>query len=156
MSIGMPPPPLRINRTITCLSGLLLCACVVSLAYQGQQFWRLLHPVLMAPTPLTQSPPARIRITEMAELFGASHTPSAPPTTNLHLTLLASFTHPDIAHSSAIIGQPDEPARRIMVGESIANGIVLSGVFAKHVTLTRNNRSENLYFAENSMLGADQ
>ena len=152
MFIGAALSPLAFNRTISAISLLLLGIAGLSLSYQSHQLWQLLNPeVVESPTPAPHKP-AKIRFAEMAKLFGESNMPSAPPTTNLHLILVASFPHPDIARSSAIIGQPDEPARRIMVGESIHDGIVLSGVFPKHVTLTRNSRSENLYFAENPRL----
>lgn len=136
------------KRATTLMGALLLCACGASLTLQTHQFWQLLQPVAITPTKTERQTPVRLKHAEIAELFGKNSAANAPPTTPLHLTLLASFTHPDIARSSAIIGQPDEPARRIRVGESIRNGIVLSGVFPKHVTLTRNNRSEVLYFSE--------
>ena len=148
MSIAAAPSQSTAKRATTLIGALLLCTGGVSLALQAYQFWQLLQPVAITPPEAGRQTPVKLKITEMAELFGKNSAANALPSTPLHLTLLASFTHPDIARSSAIIGQPDEPARRIRVGERIRNGIVLSGVFPKHVTLTRNNRSEVLYFAE--------
>lgn len=148
MSIAPAAPRPTSSRTVAFVGVLVLCACGTSLVLQAQQFWRQLQPVAITPPHAERQAPATFRWADMAELFGETRANNAPPATPLHLTLLASFTHPDIARSSAIIGQPDEPARRIRVGETIREGIVLSGVFPKHVTLTRNNRSETLYFAE--------
>lgn len=152
MSIAAAPSPVTSKRAILSVGALLLGACGASLALQAHQLWQLLQPVAITPPEAERQAPVRLKFAEMAELFGKNNAASAPPTTPLHLTLLASFTHPDLARSSAIIGQPDEPARRIMVGESIRNGIVLSGVFPKHVTLTRNNHSETLYFTDTQHL----
>ncbi|UVE19077.1 hypothetical protein NVV93_06775 [Pseudomonas sp. LS44] len=120
----------------------------ISLAWQTAGWIRLLRaPVQVSSnTPQTAlTPPALERL---APLFGPSPTSdtTAPPSTNLRLTLLGSFVNADPKRSSAIIQRDGSKPQRYNVGIEVDQGVRLHAVYRDRVELERNGRLETLPF----------
>lgn len=71
---------------------------------------------------------------------------SAPPATNLRLTLLGSFVNRDANRSSAIIQREGTRPQRLAIGSEIDKGIRLHAVYRDRVEIERNGRLETLMF----------
>lgn len=125
---------------------LLLFCMALSLARQGVQLRQLLREPVLAPAVPPASVPA-VNLQRLSGLFGSPPPmPGTAPHTRLQLRLLASFAHPQAELASAIISAAGERPRRVRIGESLAPGVVLSGVSRDHVTLRRGQRHELLHF----------
>lgn len=140
-AIRQAPPGL-----IAALCLLLLFCLALSLTHQTVQLLQLLREPPFTPRLPPSSAPAP-DLQRMAGLFGSPPpAPGTAPRTNLQLTLLASFTHPQEELASAIIAAVGEQPRRVRIGDSLVPGVVLSGVFRDHVELTHGLRHELLHF----------
>ncbi|MEN0106996.1 MAG: type II secretion system protein N, partial [Pseudomonas sp.] len=71
---------------------------------------------------------------------------SAPPATNLSLTLRGSFVHNDASRSSAIIQRASNKPQRFTIGSEIDQGIRLHAVYRDRVEIERNGSLETLMF----------
>ncbi len=83
-------------------------------------------------------------------LFGPARVTqdSAPPATNLRLTLRGSFVHNDAGRSSAIIQREGNKPQRYAIGTEIDKGIRLHAVYRDRVEIERNGRLETLMFSK--------
>lgn len=119
----------------------------LSLAWQTHQAMQLLHA---STPPLSQSasqPVAAADPVSLLPLFGTpAKTNSAPPTTNLRLSLLGSFVNPDSQRSSAIIRKDDGKPQRFRVGDNVQDGIRLHAVYPDRIELERQGHLETLGF----------
>ncbi|WP_271194859.1 type II secretion system protein N [Pseudomonas turukhanskensis] len=81
-------------------------------------------------------------------LFGPARVvqDSAPPATNLSLTLRGSFVHNDANRSSAIIQREGNRPQRFAIGSEIDKGIRLHAVYRDRVEIERSGRLETLMF----------
>lgn len=140
----------RIQRHAPLLLGaLLIIAMSVALAWQTADWIRLLRtppaaPNTPAPTSLTAPTAERLDA-----LFGPatqSTASSAPPSTNLRLTLRGSFVSATPERSSAIIQREGGKPQRFVVGSEIDSGVRLHAVYRDKVELDRGGRLETLRF----------
>lgn len=83
-------------------------------------------------------------------LFGPARTQNdtAPPATNLRLTLRGSFVDSNANKSSAIIQREGGKPQRFPIGAEIDNGVRLHAVFRDRVEIERNGRRETLTFGK--------
>lgn len=119
----------------------------LSLAWQTREAMQLLHS---SSPPLSQNasqPAPAADPVSLLPLFGTpAKTNSAPPTTNLRLSLLGSFVHPDSQRSSAIIRKDDGKPQRFRVGDNVQDGIRLHAVYPDRIELERQGHLETLSF----------
>lgn len=144
----MPLAGLRLPAKTPLLLALLLVVTIsLSLAWQTRE---LLLELRATPTTSIQPPtstPSQSDPNALLPLFGeGAQNSSAPPATNLRLSLLGSFVHRDPQRSAAIIRLDDGKPRRFAVGERIQDGIVLHAVYPERVELERQGRLETLHF----------
>ncbi|CAD5109756.1 type II secretion system protein N [Zestomonas carbonaria] len=130
------------------LGALLVIAMSVGLAWQTADWIRLLRtpPAVQGAAPSSAlSTPALERL---ETLFGParSSSDSAPPSTNLRLTLRGSFVNADPQRSSAIVQRDSGKPKRFAVGEEIDSGVRLHAVYRDRIELDRNGRLETLTF----------
>lgn len=123
-------------------------AMSVSLAWQTVDWLRLMRTPGAVDSLNTSNTPAPTPDQRLDQLFGASGTDSKapPPATNLRLTLLGSFVHPDPKRSTAIIRLESSPAQLHAIDSEVASGVRLHAVYADRVELMRNGRLETLAF----------
>lgn len=119
----------------------------LSLAWQTREAMQLLHS---SSPPLSQNASQPVPAADpvsLLPLFGTpAKTNSAPPTTNLRLSLLGSFVHPDSQRSSAIIRKDDGKPQRFRVGDNVQDGIRLHAVYPDRIELERQGHLETLSF----------
>lgn len=81
-------------------------------------------------------------------LFGhpASEQETPPPTTALPFTLLGSFVNSHPRRSTSIIRIPGKAPVRASTGQELAPGVHLLAITTDHVLLSREGRTEHLFF----------
>ncbi|WXL24436.1 type II secretion system protein N [Ectopseudomonas mendocina] len=119
----------------------------ISLAWQSVDWMRLIQSKPASAPTAANAAHDNTLDPQLNKLFGKSAaTQQGPaPSTNLNLTLLGSFVHPDSQQSSAIILN-GATAQRYRVGDEISSGVTLHSVSTNQVELMRNGRRESLSF----------
>ncbi len=126
----------------------MLSLIVASLVWQSWSVHTLLHEQSIAPVATATEQPATLDDDALLPLFAdaAVAADRSTPNTNLHLTLLGSFAHAQMQHSSAIIQAENSKARRYAIGAELSPGVSLHAVYPERVELMRNGRLESLTF----------
>lgn len=147
-AIALPTLGKRLLEHAPTLIGIVLISLIsLSLAWQTRQAMTLQNSTPQAAKTAAPTPQAKADPTQVLPLFDdpRGHN-SAPPATNLRLTLMGSFVHPDKQRSTAIITQEGGKPKRFHVGETIQEGISLHAVYRDRVELERQGRLETLMF----------
>lgn len=139
----------RLQQQAPLLLGMLLIVLMcISLAWQTLDWFRLAHtPSTGLDTPPPSNHQQHAAPAQLAVLFGTvTQENGAPPTTNLHLTLLGSFVHIDPQRSSAIVQREGSASQRVAIGSELVDGIRLHAVYRDRIELERQGRLETLPF----------
>ncbi|WP_457440740.1 type II secretion system protein N [Pseudomonas sp. TE3786] len=147
----MPETLRRLLQSAPTLLGVLLILLIsLSFATQTIDWLQLNRSHANVPASDNNELSSTPTLDSMQTLFGAARVnqDTAPPATNLRLTLRGSFVHSDARSSSAIIQRESSKPLRFAVGSEIDKGIRLHAVYRDRVEIERNGRLETLTFSK--------
>jgi len=122
---------------------------LISLSFASQTIdWlKLNRAPSTVPSSETDELAAAPELGTIETLFGAARrNDTAPPATNLRLTLRGSFVHSNADNSSAIIQREGGKPQRFAIGAEVDKGVRLHAVYRDRVEIERNGRRETLMF----------
>lgn len=146
------PEPLRrlLLNAPTLLGVVLILLISLSFATQTIDWLKLNRTQATVPSSEAGELSAAPELTSIETLFGParSSTNTAPPATNLRLTLRGSFVHNNADNSSAIIQREGGKPQRFAIGAEVDKGVRLHAVYRDRVEIERNGRRETLMFSK--------
>lgn len=143
------PEPLRrlLLNAPTLLGVVLILLISLSFASQTIDWLKLNRTPTTVPSSEADELATAPQLDSIETLFGAARTnDTAPPATNLRLTLRGSFVHNNADNSSAIIQREGGKPQRFAIGAEVDKGVRLHAVYRDRVEIERNGRRETLMF----------
>lgn len=140
-----------LHNAPTLLGVLLIVLISLSFATQTIDWLKLNRKQASVPSDEVGTLASEPALESIETLFGPARViqNTAPPATNLRLTLRGSFVHSNARSSSAIIQRENSRPLRFAVGAEIDKGIRLHAVYRDRVEIERNGRLETLMFDKN-------